>query len=117
MFFQIARETIFLNYSFKIQFFTGVSKLMHATKYCYLISLFAHELLISLRKEFKRCDIYWFIGCNLTEVQGIGIGLRVAGKPEYNSIHGIIVGEDVSNAYKYFEMAVQSRPWIEEAQP
>ena len=29
---------------------------MHVTKYCYLISLFAHELLMSLRKLFNNCS-------------------------------------------------------------
>ena len=43
----------YLEYSFKIQFFTGVSKLRYVTKYCYLIRLFAHELLISLRMSFS----------------------------------------------------------------
>ena len=65
-------------------------------------------------RRHKRCYLNVFVGCNLTEVQGIGIGLRVAGKPEYNSAHGIIVGENVNHAYKLFNIAVRSRPWIDE---
>ena len=52
-----------------------------------------------------------FIGCNLSEVQGIGVGIRVAGK-DYNSAHGIIVGENVTFAYQNFDIFVRSRPWI-----
>ncbi len=54
------------------------------------------------------------IGCNLSEVQGIGIGMRVAGKGEYNSAHGIVVGENVTLAYKWFYLLVRSRPWIDD---
>ena len=61
----------------------------------------------------KRCQSNFFLGCNLTEVQGIGIGLRVAGKPEYNSTHGIIVGENLDHAYESFGIAVRSRNWID----
>ena len=54
---------------------------------------------------------HFFIGCNLSEVQGIGVGIRVAGK-YYNSVHGIIVGENLTFAYQNFKMFVRSRPWI-----
>ena len=52
----------------------------------------------------------YFIDCNLSEVQAIGIGIRVAGK-DYNSVHGVVVGEDLRHAYQSFQMFVRSRPW------
>ena len=61
----------------------------------------------------KRCYLNVFVGCNLTEVQGIGVGLRVAGKLEY-SAHGIIVGENVNHARRTVKIAVRSRPWVDE---
>jgi hypothetical protein len=51
-----------------------------------------------------------YIDCNLPEVQAIGIGIRVAGK-DYNSVHGVVVGQNLTLAYQNFRMFVRSRPW------